>query len=289
MRRLVYLLTALTAFAVAGCSQPNSDQTAKKAPASGPVTKVTGTVSLVKPIPLSGQAELVITLVDATTQSTTPLATKTIAPVKKLPLQFSLDFAPEDINRNDIYVVHARMTDGDRHFTMSLQAPVLTKGAKNKVNIRLIAQATPTEKVVAAFDKVKAHIGGMNESHGTSLDKDVSRAWQAFRDKVSDEVMFVRELSDYGDKGFTSTDYAYKHGQPWVVEQQKKASQQAAPSEVNRAGWNDDGELVLAQHIVGGTTSTLSDADAAALKTQASAIYAQVNKGHKPSVRKGKM
>lgn len=287
MRRIVFCLAALTAFAVAGCSQSSSPKDQKQA--AGPVTKVTGTVALLKPHALSGQATLNIKLIDASTQSTTPLATRTISPVTKMPVQFTLNFTPADVNRADLYVIQASMTDGERHFTMPVQAPVLTKGASNHVSIHLVAQATPDEKMMTVFKKVKANLGAMRVSHGTSLAKDVSRGWQTFRDKDTDEVALVRELADYGDKGYTKTDYAYKDGKPWVVEQTRKPSEKGPTTEVDRAGWDADGKLVLKDKVVGGKTSTLADADAATLKQQAAAMYAQVNKGHKSKVRKGKM
>jgi putative lipoprotein len=85
-------------------------------------------------------------------------------------------------------------------------------------------------------------------------------------------VKFIRELVDYGDKGFTSNDFAYKDGKPWVVQQQKKPSQGAKPTSVDTAGWADDGTLVLKTHEAGGNTSPLSDSDAQDLQQQAKEI-----------------
>lgn len=288
MRRIVFLLTALTAFAVAGCSQSGSEQNPQQQQVKSPVTEVTGSVALLKPHPLSGQATLKIQLVDASIQSGTPLATKTVSPVTSMPVQFTLKFAPSDINTADLYVVQASMTDGERHFVMPVQAPVLTKGASHQVSIHLVAQATPSEKVMTAFKKVQANIGAMKVSNGTSLAKDVSRGWQTFRDKDSDDVLFVRELLDYGDKGYAKIDFAYKDGKPWVVEQTKKPSEKGPVSEVDRAGWDADGKLVLKDKVVGGKTSTLSAAVAATLQQEAAAMYAQVNKGHKSKGHKDK-
>jgi putative lipoprotein len=277
MRRIVFMLTALTVLAVSACSQSSSQQAAvEKTP--GPITSVTGTVTLSAPRALSSKARMEISLVDASTQSGAPLASKVIEPVNKMPVNFSLDFAPAKINRGDLYVVHATMTDGERQFSMPLQAPVLTKGASNHVNITLVAQATAGEKMLAAFKKVQTDIGGMKMSHGTSLAKDVSRGWQTFRDKQTGDVLFVRELADYGKKGFTSTDYAYKNGKPWVVVQKKKPSQHAPATEIDRVGWDAAGKLVIKDKALGHANSTLSDADAAALLQQAAAMYAKVSK-----------
>ncbi|HET6586878.1 MAG TPA: DUF1481 domain-containing protein [Oleiagrimonas sp.] len=288
MRRIVLTLAVSVAFAAAGCSNSNApqDQQAEQGqPATASTaTSVSGTVSLREARQLSPQATLEIKLLDVSSQSTTPLATKMVAPVTQMPVQFTLDFNPTDINPNDLYVVQANLVDGERHFAMPLQAPVLTKGAPARVDIKLVAESTPEEKMLADFTKVQKHIGGMAMSKGTALAKDVSRGWQVFRDKDSGDVLFIRELADYGDKGFTSTDYAYQDGKPWVVVQEKKSSQSAKPNEVDRAGWSDAGELVLKQQVSGGKTTTLSDDAAADLQKHAEAMYAQVAK--KPAKKK---
>ena len=77
-------------------------------------------------------------------------------------------------------------------------------------------------------------------------------------------------MVDYTDKGFTSTDYAYRDGKPWVVVQETKANRDAKPSAVDRAGWDETGALILKQHQAGGKTEVL-DADAAA-KLQKQAV-----------------
>lgn len=295
MRKIVLSLTTVAVFAVAGCSNSSSQQqnqgqpgpAGTTAPAeASTATSVSGTVGLVQARELSPQASLEIRLVDVSSQSGTPLATKTVAPVTQLPVQFTLDFNRADINPNDLYVIQAILVDGQRHFTMPLQAPVLTKGASARVDIKLVAEATPSEAMMEEFNKVEKHIGGMRMTKGTALAKDVSRGWQIFHDKNTDEVVFVRELADYGDKGFTNTDYAYKDGKPWVVVQQKKPSQNAKPDEIDRAGWNANGDLVLKDKVTGGNTGTLSDSGAADLHKQAEAIYTQAAKGSKNKKKK---
>jgi len=277
MRSVVWSLMTVAAVALAGCnnsSNPSSstgtDGTEANAPATAPHS-VTGTVTLRGGITPSSQGKLDISLVDVTAQGSAPLATKTIAPATTFPEQFELDFNPANVATNDLYIVQAELTDGDRHYTMPLQAPVLTKGnPTTNINIELAPEQTPGEKLLAAFQGVQKQIGGMKRTAGTKLEANASRAWQVFRE--GGEVKFIRELVDYGDKGFTSTDYAYKDGKPWVVQQQKKSSQNAKPSSVDTAGWGDDGSLVLKTHDAGGNKSPLSDSDAQNLQQQAKDI-----------------
>ena len=278
MRSVVWSLMTVAAVALAGCSNssnpsssaPASDGSTATAPA-GPAKSVAGTITLRGGIQPSAQDSLEIKLIDATTQGSAPLATKTIAPATTFPQSFELDFNPADVAANDMYVVQATLTDGDRHYTMPLQAPVLTQGhATTNIAIELAPEQTPGEKLLVQFQAVQKQIGGMKRSSGTQLEKDASRAWQVFRD--GGQVKFIRELVDYGDKGFTSTDYAYKDGKPWVVQQQKKASQSASPTSTDTAGWGDDGSLVLKTHDAGGNKQPLSDDDANNLQQQANAI-----------------
>lgn len=282
MRKTVLSLMSVAALALAGCNNaPTPEQpTATDAPASAntaaaantAVNEVSGTISLRGSVQPSANATLVLNLVDvsSTAVGSAPLASKT-APAGSFPQPFKLTFDPAQVKPNDLYVIQATLTDGDRHFTMPIQAPVLAKGSKNDgVAIELVAEQTPGEKIMDAFTAEQKQLGAMKVTHGTKLEADVSRGWQLFRQ--AGQVQFIRELVDYGDKGFTSTDYAYKDGKPWAIVQETKASRDGKPSAIDRAGWSDDGTLVLKQHQVGSDVQTLDDDAAAKLKKQAMEI-----------------
>lgn len=279
MRRIFLSLASVAALALAGCSG-GSDNNGQQAAAGGSdnaapanANAVTGTVALRDAgTQLSPDAKLELKLVDVSAEGSQPLASKTVQPVT-LPQQFQLDFNPSDLNPNDMYIVEVSLQDGERHYSSPLKTPVLTKGAKNVANIQLVGEATPGEKELAGFNSVKKNIGGMKVTQGTALKEGESRGWQIF--KKGNDVQFVIELVDYGDKGFTSTNYAYKNGKPWVIVQEKKPSKDGKPTSIERAGWNDAGELVLKQNEVGGKVDALSDDAANDLKKQAEAMYAK--------------
>jgi putative lipoprotein len=281
MRSIVLSLMSVAALALAGCN--SSSDSSPKAAAEGaapaaPANIVSGTVSLRDTSQtVSGSAKLDLKLVDVSTQSAAPLATKTIQPLT-LPASFQLEFTPGDVNPADIYVVQAVVTDGDRRFTQALQTPVLTKNAPSaNLAIQLVSEMTPGEKELAAFTTVQKNIGAMKVKSGTALASDKeSRGWQVF--SKGNDVQFVRELVDYGDKGFTSTDFAYKGGKPWVIVQQKKSSKDAKPNSTERAGWNDAGDLVLKQSEAGGKVDTLSDDEANSLRKSAEDMYSRATK-----------
>ena len=286
MRSVVWSLMTVAAVALAGCSNssnPSSsadtDGQAASAPAAaGAATSVTGTITLRGDIKPSDQDKLVISLIDVTAQGSAPLATKTVAPATTFPLPFELNFNPSNVATNDLYIVQVDLTDGDRRYVMPLQAPVLTQGhPASNIAIELAPEQTPGEKMLVAFQGLQKQIGGMKRTAGTKLEPNASRAWQVFRDGT--EVKFIRELVDYGDKGFTSTDYAYKDGKPWVVQQQKKSSQTAKPTSTDTAGWGDDGTLVLKTHEAGGNSEALSDSDASTLQQQAKDILSMATGG----------
>ncbi|WP_114239501.1 YbaY family lipoprotein [Dyella sp. C9] len=279
MRRLVWSLMSVAALALAGCG--NSSDSSQNATQGGETPASTGTPAKANAITgsitlrdasqqVSPAAKLVLTLVDVSAQDATPLATKTVDSANTFPLSFELPFNPADVNPAGLYVLKADLVDGDRHYTPPLQTQVLTKGAPTQVSIQLVAEQTAGEKEFAAFTAVQKQIGGMKISNGTKLDDKVSRGWQVFRE--AGEVKFIREQVDYGDKGFTSTDYAYKDGKPWVVVQQKKSSKDAKPTSTERAAWAQDGSLVLKTEDSNGKTSPLGDDEAASLQKQAESI-----------------
>ena len=203
MRKMVLSLMSVAAVALAGCNSPSSSQqtdagasaptSASTAAATAPANEVSGTISLRDPAQLSPNAQLVINLVDvsASAAGAAPLASKT-APAGSFPQQFQLTFNPANEKVDDIYVVQVTLTDGDRHYVMPIQAPVLTKGAKNVVSIQLMAEQTPGEKILAAFTDVQKQIGGMKVSNGTKLEANISRGWQVFRQ--AGDVKFIREI-----------------------------------------------------------------------------------------------
>jgi putative lipoprotein len=290
MRKTVLSLMSVAALALAGCNNaPSSSQSTDTGAASAAsantattakaVNQVSGTISLRGSIQPSANAQLVINLVDvsATAAGSAPLASRT-SPAGTFPQPFQLTFNPAEVKPADLYVVQVILTDGERHYVMPMQAPVLAKGSKNDgVAIELVAEQTPGEKVLAAFTDDQKQLGGMKVSHGTKLEPNASRGWQVFRQ--AGQIQFIRELVDYGDKGFTSTDYAYKGGRVWAVVQQTMANSGAQPSSIDRAGWSDDGTLVLKQHQVGSDVQTLDDDAAAKLHKQAMDILSLATNG----------
>lgn len=284
MRTFVLPVAVAAALLLAGCGGPSSapgstDVTPANANASAGA--ITGTVSLDPPRTLSGQARLDLSLVDMSVQPQVAIASKTVMPVGALPLQFSLEFNPQQINPQDLYVVHATMEDGDRHFDTAIAYPVLTKGQPRTVAIQLHAEPTVGDKALAGFEALKSRIGGMKYTEGSAATETVSRGWQTFRDAKGD-IRFIREREDAGDKGYTRTDFAYLDGKPWVVVQERLASSAARkPESVARAGWDAQGNLILHRHLVAGANSMLGTDQAQALYSDAEAMLKHAGAGGK--------
>ena len=285
MRKVVVSLISVAALALAGCNAPSSSSSAgapadagTAAGAAKMASQVSGTITVRGP-GLSPKASLVVSLVDvsSTAAGSAPLASKT-SPAGTFPQPFVLTFNPAEVKADDLYVVQATITDGDRRYVMPIQAPVLTKtNPVDGISVQLQAEQTPSEKMLAAFSEVQKQLGAMKVTSGTKLEPDASRSWQLFRQ--NGEIKFIRELVDYGSKGFTSSDYAYQNGKPWVAVQQDKPSQSGKPTAVDRAGWDDQGNLVLKQHEAGGNVQPLDAAAAGKLKQQAIAVLSLATAG----------
>lgn len=288
MRKMLLPLLSVAALSLAGCNSSNSPSATNGSPAAADSTAgaasvpsaVSGTLAIKGPAP-SSNAVLTMNLVDvsSTASGQAPLASKT-SPAGSFPQPFKLSFDPSKVKPDDLYVVKAKITDGPRVYSMPIQAPVLAKGSKNDaVSITLDAQQTPAEIMLADFQSVQKQLGAMKVTNGTKLEKDDSRGWQLFRQ--GGKVQFIRELVEYvaKDKGFTSTDYAYKDGKPWVVEQKNETARGAKPTSIYRAGWNASGDLVLNQEQSGSTVKQLDPAVVSQLKQQATNILSLATNG----------
>lgn len=285
MRKMVLSVMSMAVLALAGCGSSTSQTEGGAAGASSAAvataSSVGGTITVRGTIQPSTNARLVINLVDVSSgqAGSAPVASKTVASGATFPYSFELSFKPDEIKPADLYVVKAILTDGARHYSMPIQAPVLTKGNKNHTTIELVAEQTPAEKDLADFNALIKQIGGMKVNSGTKLDPNASRGWQVFRQ--AGEVKVIRELVDYGDKGFTSTDFAYRNGAPWFAVQQKKASKDAAPSSIERASWTENGMPVLHEQQTGDKVSDLDADDASSLLRQGRVIFNLAGGGKK--------
>ncbi len=272
MRRIALMLTMLAALGLAACN--NSSSGGGGSAEAKVAHSVSGSIGLMSPRKLSDKSSMTIELVDASADGGQPLASKTIAPVGQMPMQFTLDFDAGKINPAHIYLVKVDLTDGQRTFSMPVQAPVITRDAPaSQVQIMLAANKTPAEQLEDEYASLQKNLGAFGISNGRQLDKDMSRGWQTFRNKGTGDIVFVRENVDYGKKGFSNSEYAYKNGSPWFIVVKDKSSQNAKPKDIKRVGWDAEGKLVVNEDTASGKSSELSDADVAALKKQAVQMF----------------
>ena len=223
MRKTALLLMPLAlTLVLGGCnsgSQPadsNGDAT-KVSRDVAPDNAITGTVQLQPGVAgaksVSGNAKLVLTLEDISQQPSVPIANKTIEPLGEFPVNFRLEFNPNRVVPDDILIIVADLTDGDRRYTMPLQQQVLTKGKPSDVSINLIPEPTASEKMLSAFRELQGQLGGMKISKGTSLGEHSSRAWQIF--KKNNHVQFVVDIEDNFDTNARiRSDYASRMESP---------------------------------------------------------------------------
>lgn len=290
MRKLVAAPLLITSLLLAACgtssesdgSSAANGSTAPSASGGAPATAataVTGTVTVENaPSAMTPQAKLELSLVDVTQQPGVTVNKQDFSP-PTFPQAFRIPFSPSAINANDIYVLQATMQDNGRTYSTKLQQPVLTHGQSANVDVALVAEPTPAEKMLDAFNQAKRQTGGMKVKSGTSSKIGESQSWQVFRDTHG--VEFIILQVNHGDKGgITKTEYAYRNDLPWVVVQEEMPKQDAPATSTKRAGWNDSGVLVLNQQISDGNTGKLSDSDAKALHKQAEVEYKKYAKPH---------
>lgn len=285
MRKLVVASLLAAPLLLAGCGGSSesggSSSAAASASAGMPAssaTAVSGTVTVQNPpSAITPEARLELSLVDVTQQPSVTVNKQDFSP-PTFPQTFRIPFSSSAINPNDLYVLQATMQDSGRTYSTKLQQPVLTHGQPANVDLTLVAEPTPAEKMLADFENAKRQTGGMKVKSGTSSKIGESHSWQVFSDVHG--VEFVIEQVNQADKGFTKTEYAYRDSLPWVVVQEQMPKAGAPASSTVQAGWGNDGVLVLNQKINGGKTSTLSDSDAKALHDQAEAEFKRFTKKH---------
>ncbi|HET9818038.1 MAG TPA: YbaY family lipoprotein [Rhodanobacteraceae bacterium] len=283
MRKLVAASLFMASLLLAGCGTSNQSggtsavagSTAPSASAGAPApaaTAVTGTVTVQNPpTAITPQAKLELSLVDVSQQPGITVNKQNFNP-PVFPQAFRIPFSPGAINNKDLYVLQATMQDNGRTYSTRLQQPVLTHGQPANVDITLVAEPTAAEKMLTDFQQAKRQTGAMKVKSGTSSKIGESRSWQVFSNVHG--VQFIIVQVNHGDEGgFTKTEYAYQDGLPWVVVQEEMPKQDAPATSTQRAGWDDNGALVLKQHVSGGKTTTLSGSDAKALHKQAEVEY----------------
>ena len=290
MRKLVAAPVFIASLLLVGCGTSNQSggssaaagSTTSPAAAATPApaaTAVTGTVTVQNPpSAITPQAKLELSLVDVSQQPGVTVNTQDFNP-PTFPQAFRIPFSPSAIHDKDIYVLQATMQDNGRTYSTMLQQPVLTHGQSAKVDLALVAEPTPAEKMLDNFQQAKRQTGAMKVKSGTSSKIGESRSWQVFSDVHGVEFIIVQV--NHGDTGgFTKTEYAYRDGLPWVVVQEQMPAQSAPATSTERAGWDNEGVLVLNQNISAGKTTTLSDSGAKALHGQAEAEYKKFAKQH---------
>jgi putative lipoprotein len=285
MRKLVVASLLVAPLLLAGCGGSSesggSSSAAASASAGTPApaaTAVSGTVTVQNPpSAITPEAKLELSLVDVTQQPGVTINKQDFNP-PKFPQTFRIPFSSSAINPNDLYVLQARMQDNGRTYSTKLQQPVLTHGQPANVDLTLVAEPTPAEKMLADFENAKRQTGGMKVKSGTSSKIGESHSWQVFSDVHG--VEFIIEQVNQADKGFTKTQYAYRNALPWVVVQEQMPKPDAPPTSTAKVGWDDNGVLVLNQQVSGGKTGKVSDDEAKALHKQAEAEYKRYAKNH---------
>lgn len=267
----------IASLALVACGQSNNAANQPRNAAQAPMpTSVTGTISLKVPAQLGPTAQLKLALTNVSLKPEVTVAQSTTG-LGPLPAQFQLPFETNKIDPNALYVLNVELSDGERRYVAPRQYPVLTRGSPAKVDVVMTPEPTASEKLDAEYASLERAIGGMKRAQGASEDEASTTAWDGFFDNKNG-LRYIREITDYGDKGRTNFYYAYRDGKPMAVVQERVPAMAERPNAVTRAGWDETGLLVVKTKKEGGTVSVLADADAKSLYDRAVAKYDVISK-----------
>ncbi|MEO8672492.1 MAG: YbaY family lipoprotein [Tahibacter sp.] len=265
------------ALLLAACGDSNQNKNASTPAARAPMpTSVTGTVALKNPVPLSPNAQLTLKLSNVSSKPALVIAEKTSGGLTNLPVAFELPFDPSKIDQSAFHILDVTIVDGERHYVAPRQYPVVTKGATAKVDVQMTPEPTAGEQLEAEYALLQSAIGGMKRVQGASEEENSTTAWDGFFDKNG--LRYIREITDYGDKGRSNFYFAYRDGKPMFVIKEGVPALAERPNSVTRAGWNALGQLVLHTRREGGSTGDLSEADAKSLYERAASQYTTISK-----------
>lgn len=274
-------LSAAVALALAACGgqsdAPASANGAAASTAQQAAPQVTGPaieakVEIDQLAALPPGLTLVLKLVDTTDSTNLPVVvaeSSSPAPAA-LPLSVALPYDPARIDASRSYGFQvAVQAETLVLYGTARPVPVLTQGGQTgRLELNLVRGGQPAADVPPAdlakeeFAKLEVSIGGMRRIQGERLEADVAVGWDAFVED-SGQIRMAREQVDFGDAGSAQFRYAYKGGQPWVVERVQAGVK-------TLVGWTQDGDLLLNEKGSG----EADEADVAALRSRAESLYA---------------
>ena len=253
--------------AAAPTNAPTPAEVAATTPVAGP--KVSGSIMVQGVSQLPEGIQLSAKLLDVTDPAAVPVVVseRTTAAPQLLPSGFEVGYDPAQIDQAKRYTVEVSLqSDGIVLYGSPTPTPVLTQGAGDSgFSLTLVqggkpvATVAPPEQLKLDFQALEANLGALRRITGERLDEEVAIGWDAFVDNASGQVLMAREQVEVADAGTTAYRFAYKGGQPWMVERKQGGG-------TTLLGWTSAGELILNE-------SALSEEEVEQLKQRALALY----------------
>jgi putative lipoprotein len=148
MYRQAILLSAFVSLVSCGDTSPES---ASQPPPKAETAQITGTISYRERMALTPSAEVELQLLDVTVADAPAqeITRQLITDPGQVPISFSIDYYPSQIDSQHIYWIRAVIRDGGRMlFTTDSANAVLTKGASDTVDLMLIRIGQETTEVI---------------------------------------------------------------------------------------------------------------------------------------------
>lgn len=123
---------------------------------------VTGNIAFRDRVSVPGDAEVHIELREVVRQGTpaVALASTTITEIRQIPIPFTVEYDPLDIDPRRDYMIHASIISGDRTlYATTDQYPVITADHGNNVSVAVVrAQQTPAASADAQREELETQI-----------------------------------------------------------------------------------------------------------------------------------
>jgi len=182
---------------------------------------LTGEILYSQRIALTEEAVVTIQLVDISKQDVKAqvIAEKIIKNPGQLPINFAIQYNPDDIHPPNTYSLRVKIEENGRLlFTTDTIYPVINNSITEHIKIKIVSVKPETEEVKLNLPKeIDAYISKMQKVIGNWEMGDASSVIEAYYAK--DELKLIIEQMDMGDYGSTEYKYYFKDGYLFYHEQ----------------------------------------------------------------------
>jgi putative lipoprotein len=230
------LLVPLVLFGLAACQAEDAgtSEIYERLPS------VTGTVTFTLPqggLPSGSVLEVQLQDVSIADAPARVVAENVIFKPESSPVEFDLQFDPDNIQPSHAYAVRATIRQDARlMFVTDTMIPVLTRGAPARADIQLMQVAASVPTAEQAVDRlasgIRERLSRLETTRGDRTMGDTSLRFTVWSDEV--DVVYIWEARQHGDKG-QSTVHMYFNNGSLVLYQEEGVDNPRGPQGESRS------------------------------------------------------